>query len=99
MEIHHSEETINGRKDGRKFVTYKDPWVEQVDDILCPFCKRPLEFHEDHERVGQGDYATYFNLGCADCSFTFHGLNDDHVFPNQADFLLFCKEKVDAIIK
>lgn len=34
MDIHHPEEAIVGKRDGKKFVTYKDAWVEHLDDIL-----------------------------------------------------------------
>lgn len=97
MDIHHPEEAIKGMRDGHKFVTYKDAWVEHVDDILCPFCGRSMTFHVDSVTVGQGVCASYFNLECGDCSFKFHGLNDYHEFQNQNDFLLFCRDKIDSL--
>ena len=94
MLISHPEIPITTIKDGKKFVTYIDAYTENLEDVLCPCCGKPLQFFEEKEQLKQGASAIIFHLVCSDCTLDFHGLNDYHVFSTYLDFIDFVRSRL-----
>lgn len=98
MDIFHPEESITIIKDGHKFTTYIDSYAEHLEEILCPFCNKPM-FSIEETCIGQNSYMTYFTLSCKDCSFLFKGINDYYEFISKSDFIHHCVEKINLVTR
>jgi len=42
MDILHPEESVSVIKDGHKFTTYKDSYIENLGEFRCPCCNNKM---------------------------------------------------------
>jgi hypothetical protein len=58
----------------------------ELEDPICPFCKRKLNFSEVSRCEGHGEYLTQFVYRCSPCGFEFNGYNYPNEFNSVIDF-------------
>ncbi len=71
----------------------------ELEDINCPFCKKPMVYDSKNVLCGHNSYQTRLSIGCNDCEFEFYGLLDDYRYPTLQDFHAHVKERINCLSK
>ena len=99
MRIYHPEEEIKEKlPDGRILVTYKDAYTEEIEDMICPFCKNNLKFYKGRHEVAKGFFTESYKILCDfGCHFEFYGIQEEYAFKDRYDFANFVRGKLKSI--
>lgn len=80
-----------------KLTVYEDRPDIVLDDLICSFCGRSMNYGNTNKQLGQGTYIKGHEFRCDSCCLLFHGVEDFYEFKDLTDFYNYVKSLLGRI--